>query len=320
MGTYIARRVVISIPVLLGITILTFSLVDLVPGDPVTMVLSPEQLQEWDEEYIQRQREKLGLTKPMPVRYVLWLDRLLHGDMGYSLISSQPVIKMIQRRLPATLRLTVTALVISTIIGIGVGMISGLFQYSVFDHVLTFLSFAGVSVPEFFLALALIYLLGLRYDFLPVSGMNTLGVPPTFSDGLTHLILPATVLGIRSAASLVRYARSSILEVIHEDYVRTARAKGLREPVVIIRHAFRNGLLPLITVIALRVPGLFAGAVIIEQIFNWPGLGTLGINSAIAQDYPVLMGLNLSVAAIIMGANLLADVCYAIADPRIRYD
>jgi len=319
MGAYILKRVLISIPVLIGITIIIFILINLAPGDPVTGMIDPT-LGDFSPELIARERAKLGLDQPLPVQYVLWLSRVARGDLGYSLINRKPVVELIGRRIWPTIQLTLSALVVSVVMGIGIGILSAVKQYSWLDYVFTFLSFAAVSVPGFFLALGLIYVFALKLHWLPTSGMRTLGQPESLWDSLQYMIMPVAVLGIGSAAPLVRYARSSMLEVLHQEYVNTARAKGLREWRVILRHAFPNALLPLITVIGLRLPVLFAGSVIVEEIFHWEGMGTLNIWAVLNQDYTVLMGLNMIAGFLVLVANLGADIAYAFVDPRIRFE
>jgi peptide/nickel transport system permease protein len=248
MGTYILKRLLISLPVLIGITIIIFILINLAPGDPVTGMIDPT-LGDFSPELIARERAKLGLDKPLPVQYVLWLGRVARGDLGYSLISRKPVAELIGHRIWPTIRLTLAALLLSVITGIGLGVFTAVRQYSWADYLLTFLSFGAVSVPGFFLGLAFIYIFALKLHWLPTSGMQTLGQPASVGDSLRYMVMPVTVLGIGSAAPLVRYARSSMLEVLHQEYVNTARAKGLKDWVVILRHAFPNALIPLITVV-----------------------------------------------------------------------
>ena len=319
MGKYILRRLLISIPVLIGITVVIFLLINLAPGDPVMGMIDPT-LGDLNAERIARERARLGLDRPLPVQYLLWLGRVLRGDLGYSLINHKPVAELIGQRLVPTLQLTVAALLVSVLVGVGVGILVAVKQYSWLDYLSTLLSFAAVSVPGFFLSLGLIYVLALKLHWLPTSGMRTLGQPPSLWDSLRHMVMPVMVLGIGSAAPLVRYARSSMLEVLHQEYVNAARAKGLREWRVIMRHAFPNALIPLITVIGLRLPVLFGGSVIVEEIYHWQGIGTLNIWAVLNCDYTLLMGLNMISAVLVLAANLLADIAYAVADPRIRYD
>ncbi|HKJ26116.1 MAG TPA: ABC transporter permease [Anaerolineales bacterium] len=319
MGKYIVRRILISIPVLLGITVIVFGLIQIAPGDPVAGMIDPT-IGNFDADRIETEREKLGLNQPLVVQYFFWLGRVLKGDLGYSLITQKPVSDMIQLRLGPTLKLTISALILSSIVGISVGILSAVKQYSLIDYVSTFFSFVAVSLPGFFLALALIYLFALKLDWLPTSGMSSLGQEASLWDEIQHMILPVSILGIGSAAPLVRYARSSMLDILNQDYVMLARAKGVREWATIIRHAFPNALIPLITVIGLRLPVLFAGSVIVEQIFHWQGLGSLNIWAVLNQDYSVLMALNLISAVLVLGANLITDIAYAVVDPRIQLD
>jgi len=319
MTKYIINRFLVSIPVLLGITLVTFALIHLAPGDPVTGMIDPT-LGDFSPELIARERTKLGLDQPLPVQYVLWLGRVVRGDLGYSLINRQPVSELIGQRIWSTLQLTISALVVGVIIGIVIGVLSAVKQYSVLDYLTTLFSFAAVSIPGFFLSLGLIYLFALKLKWLPTSGMRTLGADKSVWDQLIHMIMPVTVLAVSITAPIARYARSSMLEVLGQPFINTARAKGFRERAVIARHAFPNALIPLVTVIGLRLPNLFAGSVIVEQIFHWQGMGTLNISSVLNQDYTVLMGLNMISATLVLIANQLADVAYAIVDPRISYD
>jgi peptide/nickel transport system permease protein len=319
MTRYILRRVAISIPVLLGISVATYLFLVLAPGDPLTAMLNPEQIASLGPDWVERRREAMGLNDPFPVRYGKWLSEVVQGNLGYSYRGGQPVAEMIAERIGPTLRLMATVLVFAIALGVPLGVLSALRQYSWLDNVITLLGFAAVSVPSFFLALGLIYVFALKLRWLPTVGMNSVGLPPTFSDSVSHLFLPVLALGLAQAAPLIRYVRSSMLESIHQDYVSVARAKGLSEPTVMLRHALRNVLIPLVTIIAIEVPGLFGGTVIVEQIFAWPGMGTLAITSVFGRDYPVIMGITLIGAVMIVISNLLADILYAVIDPRIRY-
>jgi peptide/nickel transport system permease protein len=319
MTRFILRRIAISIPVLLGISFTTYLFLTLAPGDPVTAMLSPEQMSSLGPDWVEQQREALGLNDPFPVRYGLWMKEVAQGNLGFSYRGGAPVLDLITERLAATLRLMATVMALALALGIPLGVISALKQYSWIDYLVTVLGFAAVSVPSFFLALGLIYVFALKLQWLPTAGMNGVGTVPSVRDSLSHLILPAFALGLAQAAPLIRYVRSSMLESIRQDYVTVARAKGLRERTVIFRHALRNVLIPIVTIIAIELPGLFGGTVIIEQIFAWPGMGTLAITSVLGRDYPVIMGITLIGAVMIVFSNLLADVLYAIIDPRIRY-
>jgi peptide/nickel transport system permease protein len=319
MGTYLLRRLAISVPVLLGITLVVYVVISLAPGDPVDALVNPEAAASLGPEWREQQRAALGLNQPIMVRYGIWLKEVVTGNLGYSFIDRQSIAQKIGERLWPTLRLMLAAQLIAVVIAIPVGVLSAVRQYSVIDYAATILGFTAVSIPSFFLSLAAIYVLALKVPILPSAGMATVGQDPTISDAVWHLIMPALVLGLAEAAPLIRYTRSSMLEVIRQDYVRTARSKGLREQTVIYQHALRNAMIPLVTVIALNLPRLLGGTVIVEAIFAWPGMGTLAITAVRGRDYPVLMAINLISAATILLSNLLADMIYALIDPRIKY-
>jgi peptide/nickel transport system permease protein len=319
MGRYILRRILISIPVMIGITLVTYLIVNLAPGDPVSAMLNPEAIASQGPEWVAQQKANLGLNKPLPVRYVLWLGQLGHGNLGFSYNDRLPVTGKLKERFWPTAKLMLTVEFIALLVAIPVGVISAVKQYSLIDYVATIFGFTAVSIPSFFLALAAIYIFSVKIGWLPAAGMSTIGQPPTFFDSLKHLVLPALVLGLSQAAPLIRYTRSSMLETIRQDYMRTARAKGLAEMFVLYRHGLRNAMIPLITVVALDLPKLLGGTVIIEAVFAWPGMGTLAIESVRNRDYPVIMAINLLAAVLILMSNLLADVLYALVDPRIKY-
>jgi peptide/nickel transport system permease protein len=319
MGRYLLRRLLISIPVLFGISIATYAFLSFAPGDPVTALLSPQSIATLGPDWVEQRREALGLNDPLPVRYGLWLKEMAKGNLGYSYRDGEPVSELILNRVGATVKLMTMVVLLSLLIGIPLGIISAIKQYSWIDYLGAIFGFGAVSVPSFFLALGLIYIFALKLKWLPVSGMNTVGQNPTFTDSIRHLILPTLALGLAQAAPLIRYTRSSMLESIKQDYVQVARAKGLSERTVMIRHALRNVLIPLVTVVALDLPILFGGTVIVEQIFAWPGMGQLAITATIGRDYPVIMGITLIGAAMIVASNLLADLIYALVDPRIKY-
>jgi len=309
----------VNIPVLLGITIAMYLIANLAPGDPVTALMNPEQMANMGPEWVEQQKESLGLNDPLPVRYVKWLGQTVQGNLGYSFVDRLPVSEKIGERVGPTLQLMVVVMVISILVGVPLGILSALKQYSFIDYFLTVAGFLTVSIPSFFLALVLIYIFSVRLNWLPATGMYTVGRERTFIDSLQHIILPASVLGLAQAAPIIRYTRSSLLETVKQDYVTVARAKGLVERVVISRHALRNALIPIITIIALDVPRLLGGTIIIEQVFAWPGMGSLAIASVQGRDYNVLMGINLIAAVMVLASNMLADVIYAFVDPRIKY-
>jgi peptide/nickel transport system permease protein len=317
MTTYILRRLLINIPVLLGITVLVFLFIALAPGDPVSAYLNPElgdnpQLRE-------AMRKELGLDQPLPIRYARWLGLALQGNLGFRAVGGRPVGEVVSAGLKNSVMLMGTALAIGCLIGIPFGIISALRQYSRLDFALTTMAFLGVSTPSFLLGLGGLYLLGLKLKLFPIGGMLTAGQPFAIGDFLRHLALPALILSAAYVAILMRYTRSSMLEVINATYVTTARAKGLQEKLVVMRHAFRNALIPIITVIGLALPEMVGGAVITETVFTWPGMGSLLVEGVAGRDYPLIMGISLLVSTTVLIANLLTDIAYAFADPRIRY-
>jgi len=319
MSRYIIKRLLISIPVLLGISLVAFFLVQ-ASGDPMAVYNSNPNLSSAD---LARLEKAYGFDKPVAVQYVLWLRNVVTGDWGQSFLTHQDVTEMIRQRLGNTLLLMGTSFSITLLISLALGMYSATHKYSAADYAVTGLSFFGYSMPSFWFGLMLIILFAVKFKewglpYLPAAGMYPIREAPSFLQTVRHLILPATVLSLISVAKYTRYLRSSILETIEQDYVRTARAKGLSERVILWRHAFKNAVIPLITVIMLDIPQLFGGALITEQIFAWPGMGRLYWESAIWVDYPVLMGIILLVSSLVVLCNLLADVSYAVVDPRIR--
>jgi peptide/nickel transport system permease protein len=320
MGAFVLRRIAVAIPVLMGVTLLAYLLVDLAPGDPVTALIDPVTRAELGVEWVELRKEQLGLNDPAPVRYLLWLREVVQGNLGYSLVSGQSVAGQIAARLGPTVLLMGTALLIGTVVGMAVGILSAVRQYSALDYTTTVAGFLAVSTPSFFLGLGLVYLFSVNWRILPSSGMHTLGGNGSPTDLLRHMILPVAVLAAAQAPLVMRYARSTMLEVLLQDYVTTARAKGLRERVVLLGHAFRNALIPLITVVGLSLPELLSGAVITETIFQWPGMGLLAVRAVAARDYPLILGTILVTATMVLVSNLLADLLYGAADPRIRLD
>jgi peptide/nickel transport system permease protein len=319
LGTYILRRILIAIPVLLGITILAFGALSLAPGDPLTARIDPENLARMTEADLARARHELGLDQPVPVRYVIWLGGILQGDFGFSVNDHSSVTEELGRRLPPTLLLMGTSLVLGTLLGIGFGILAAVRQYGVVDYIATAFSTSFIAIPGFVVGLVLIYIFGAALKLLPTTGMFTLGRDPSLGDLLAHLVMPVTLLSVALAAQLTRYTRASMLEVLSTEYVTTARSKGLRGRVVLLRHTFRNALIPILTVVGLTVSqDLLAGAVITEQLFGWPGMGQLAVKAASSRDASLMMGVILVVATGVLVTNLLVDVLYAFVDPRIR--
>ncbi len=318
MVQYIVKRLLNSIPILIGITFIGFCALSMAPGDPIMARIDPSMIAEQGPEWLAEQRMALGLDGPIVVRYARWLGGLFRGDMGFSIVTRRSITAELILRLPATLQLMGAAVLIAILIGIPLGAISAIKQNTPIDYVLTTFSMAMISVPSFFFGLLCIYLFGVWLDILPTGDMYTIGAPPSIADRLLHLTLPAMILGFQSAAPLLRYTRASMLQVLGRDYMRTARAKGLRKSTVFRRHGFRNALLPVITIVGLLLPQLVAGAVITEQMFSWPGMGQMAVRGAADRDPSVLMGVILVVGVGVMISNLLADVGYALVDPRIR--
>jgi peptide/nickel transport system permease protein len=321
VGAYILRRLLISIPVLLGITLIGFVALKLSPGDPLVTSINPEVLAQLAEnpEILEAERRRLGFDQPIfPNQYVRWLGNALQGDLGYSITSKRTIVHEIWSRLPQTLYLMLTALSLAILIGIPIGVLSAVRQYSKTDYTVNALAIFFASTPVFVLGLIGIYVFAVNLRLLPTSEIHTVG-RTDIPDAIRHLILPAAVLAIVNAAPLVRYTRASMLDVLHSEYVTTAHSKGLPNRVVIVRHALRNGLIPIITIIAWLAPEAVAGAVITEQIFAWGGIGQLAVKAAAARDPSLMMGIILITGTAVLIANLVADIAYAVADPRVRY-
>jgi peptide/nickel transport system permease protein len=314
--TFILRRLLAVVPVLLIITFATFFLMQLLPGGPLAAYENNPEISQQD---IERLRHEMGLDRPIPVQYWAWLKNFAQGDWGYSFTTKRPVLTEIWERLPNTLYLTGISLIVALIIAIPAGIISATRQYSVFDHITTTLAYIGRSMPVFYSGLLLIIIFSIWLRWLPSGGMQTLGKEFSLIDSLRHLFLPVLSLSTLIAAKYVRFLRTSMLEVIHLDYIRTAAAKGLSERVIIYKHAFRNAAIPLVTVVAIDLPVLFAGALFTETIYSWPGMGRLFVDAATRFDYSVVMGIVAAIAFLVVVSNLLADVVYAILDPRITY-
>lgn len=322
MGAYISRRLLLAVPVLLLITILNFMFIHLSPGDPVLMMLPPEMIERGQlpsEERLAELRRRMGLDQPVPIQYVNWLKEIIRGNLGMSIKYRQPVSDLLATRIAPTVRLNAAALAVGLTIGLGVGILAAVKRYSLFDYISTVLAFVSLSVPNFFLGLVFIYVFALKLGWFPTSGMRTIGGSGGTLDLLRHLTLPALVIGLSSAASFVRYMRASLLEVLHLDFIQTARAKGASERAVVWLHGLRNALLPVITVVSLQLPTIIGGSVVVESLFNYPGMGSFAIEAVFAKDFPVIMAINLLTSILVLAANLLADIAYAVADPRIRY-
>lgn len=318
MGRYILRRLLIAIPILFAITLIVFSIQQLSPGDPLNAYLPPDfPLPEAQKEAM---RHQLGLDQPFFTRYGYWLKETLQGNLGTSIRTHESVVHSIRDRVGATLLLMGTALTIGTALGVLFGVVAAVRQYSVLDGILTVFAFLGISVPVYLTGLLALYVFALKFGWLPAGGYSTPGQPFSVTDRLSHLILPAAIIAVNYIAQTMRYTRSAMLEVLNQDYVRTARAKGLNDRVVVVRHAFRNALLPIVTLIGASIPALIGGAVFIESIFGWPGVGRLLLSGVEARDYPIIIGITFVLAIVTLLANLITDVVYAFVDPRIRLD
>ena len=313
MGKYILKRILIAIPVLIGITLIDYAIMCLA-GSPLEMLKGPRI----SDTALQAKEIAAGLDKPLIVQYFVWLWQLLQGNLGYSMKSYEPVSAMIGSHIGPTLLLMGASLILSLLIAVPAGIYSAVKQYSKGDYAVVTASFIGSSIPSFFLALILIYIFTVKLGILPSGGMNTLGMDGSVADTIRHMVLPVTVLAVSLAGSNIRYIRSSFLEILQQDYLRTARAKGIGYKRVIWKHAMRNALLPIVTVIGMQIPMLFGGAVIIEQVFSWPGLGLMTMTAIMGRDYPVIMGVCLLSAVVVLVSNLITDILYALVDPTIQ--
>ncbi len=313
---YIVKRLLISIPLLLGITFISFGIMKLAPGDPATMFLDPHM----SLADMAQVRHNLGLDRPVHVQYFFWLKSILSGDMGYSTLSGKPVFLAIVERLPATLLLSVTSLILILVITFPLGLISGAKKGGRFDHWVTILSFIGLSLPTFWVGLVLILTFSLKLGLFPTAGFADPGLSgwQQLLSILHHMALPLITIMVGGIAGLTRYHRFGIISILSQDYIKAARARGISNRLILYKHAFKNAALPIITILGLELPGLISGSFIIEYIFSWPGMGQLGIASVFARDYPILMGTILFSAILIILGSLIADVAYAVVDPRIR--
>lgn len=305
MSVYIAKRVLLVIPVLIGVSIIAFLMSHLVPGDPVTVMLGERAT----AEDAARLREELGFNEPLYTQYLIYVQGVVQGDLGHSIRSGQPVLTEIRDRLPSTLVLTASAIVVASAVGITLGVAAAVARRGWIDGAIMAFALLGISVPTFWSGILLILLFGLRLEWLPIVGTGPLA-----------LVLPTVVLAAPAAAVLARMTRSTMLEVLGVDFVRSARSKGLRERAVIVRHVLPNALIPVVTIVGLQFGGLLAGSVIVESVFTRPGLGRYTITAIQARDFPQIQGIVLVVAALYVFVNLAVDLLYAVLDPRIRYE
>jgi peptide/nickel transport system permease protein len=318
MGRYVIRRLLIAIPTLIVISFVIYAILALAPIDPLSQFGADPRV---PPEVRERIRETLGLNQPWPIRYVKWMTAMFRGDFGVSFLTHSPVIELIKQRLPNTLAVVGVAYVIGVLTGIPIGMLSAVKRYTAFDHAVTTFAFMGFSVPTFFTGLLLIIIFGIKLRWFPFIYSSTLQVHDldTFWYQIRQSIMPITVLALFDTATIARYTRAEMLEHLPLDYVRTARAKGLKERLVVLRHVLRNSLIPVVTLVALGIPAVFGGAIVTEQIFRVPGIGELLVRSIGNGDTPVVAAILLIFAFLVVMFNLLADVLYGILDPRIRY-
>ena len=327
MGRWLARRLIITAVTFLGISLLVFTLMRLTPVDPVDLLLfNLRQSGGLTSEDIARiratYRAALGLDQPIPIQYLLWAKEVVtNGSLGFSFVTGRPSLDMVVERVPPTLILMGTALALELIVGIPLGILAALRRNRFTDYIVSAFGLSVVAVPSFFLGLAAIYVFSVRLSALPAGGMFT----PTrhgvdVVDVVRHLLMPALILGLAGVGPIIRYVRTSIIETLGKEYLVTARAKGLPRTAIIVRHAFPNALLPLITFVGLEVGRLMAGAFIVEQIFTWPGMGSLALDAINSRDYPVVQAFAITVAIVVLAGNLLADLAYGVADPRIRLE
>jgi ABC-type dipeptide/oligopeptide/nickel transport systems, permease components len=314
MWRYILKRILIAVPVLLGITIIDYFLMSLA-GSPLSMIQGAHV----SKAALAVKSAELGLNQPLYIQYLTWLSQLVRGNFGYSIKNNETVAAMIGAHIGPTLLLMGAALIVSMLLAVPAGIYSATHQNKASDYSLMGLSFLGNSVPSFFLALLLIFLFTIKLNLLPSDGMTTLGANLGPSDVIAHMIMPVIVLAVSMAGTNIRYIRSAVLEILQQDYLRTARAKGIGRFLVINKHALRNAMIPVITVFGMEIPTLFGGAIIVEQVFSWPGLGLMTMNAIINRDYPVIMGVSLVAAVVVLLGNLLTDILYAVVDPTIQY-
>lgn len=312
--SYLLSRAFSIIPMLLMISVIVFTIIQLAPGDPTAFFISQS---DFDPALQARIRAKLGLDQPVYVQYWRWLVNALQGDFGRSFSFGVPVAQLIGERLPSTLQLQGLALLFALLISIPIGIVSAVRQYSIFDHLSSGVAFFGISMPDFWFALMLQLFFTLQLGWFPSS---TDGAGTPFPARLSYFVMPVIVLSLARLASFTRFMRSSMLEVIHQDYITTARAKGVNRWRVLSTHALRNALIPMVTIVGLQLPRLVGGAVIVEFVFAWPGLGALAVDSVLRRDYPVIMGITMVTAAFVLILNLLVDIIYTFVDPRITFD
>lgn len=308
MGSFIVRRVTLLIPVWIGISLLAFLLANLTPGDPARLVLQRELGHQPNSEQVAEARERMGLNDPLPVRYFNWLKGAATGDLGTSYRNGKPVLESLAERFPTTLKIAALGLAFSIAVAIPLGVLAAVYRHTVVDHFSRLFALVGAAMPSYWVAYLLILLMSVQLGWLPVAG----------SSSWKHMVLPSLTLGIGGSASLMRVVRSEMLENLGQDYVQTARAKGLENSTVIVRHALRNALLPVSTILGMRLAGMLGGAVIVETIFSWPGVGKLVVDAIFDRDYPMIQGFVIFMGTVTLLINLAVDIGYGVIDPRVK--
>ncbi|MGI8418129.1 MAG: ABC transporter permease [Nakamurella sp.] len=317
MGSYLLRRLASMVVVLFLISIIVFTLIHLAPGDPVAMRIPPSQYSSGTVAFIGAERHRLGLDRALPIQYFAWLGQIFHGDLGLSLISGESVGHLIGQRVGPTLELMSLALALAIVLALVFGTWAAVRKNRIVDYIVTFLSMLTISTPGFFVGILAIFVFSVKLRLLPSAGMSTTGVHTT-KDALEHLVMPVLVLGLSMSAGLLRFVRGAMISELTSDYMRTALAKGLSYRAVVVKHVFRNALIPILTMIMLLVPALLSGAVLIEQIFAWPGMGSLIVYESSQNDYPVLIAFAMLTAVLVLLSNFVADILYTVVDPRVR--
>jgi len=313
MKNYLLKRIIQMIPVLLLVSIFSLMIIHFAPGDPINMYIRPDMT----EEEIQIIRENLGLDGSIMDQYIAWIKNVCKGNLGYSVINHQPVAKQILQKLPSTLLLMGTSFVLSILVAIPLGLVSGMKKNKLVDQIISVFSYIGISIPSFWFGLMLMVVFALKLHWFPVNGMRTIGVDSAL-DVVWHLVLPTIVLSIDNIAVFTRYIRSNTITQLEEEYVITAKAKGVSKNKIMTGHVLKNCLLPIITIAGMNLASLVTGSFIIESVFGWPGMGTLGMSAINSRDYPVIMGFTMLSCLILIVGNLIADLLYSVADPRIK--
>ncbi|WP_289137116.1 nickel ABC transporter permease [uncultured Brevibacillus sp.] len=303
MAQYLWNRLAAGLLVVFGISVFTFALVHMIPGDPVRMMLGQKATQE----QVEQVREQMGLNKPLVEQYATYVTGIVQGDFGTSLKTGQPVLKEITNRFPATVKIAVSAILIAIVVGIALGMVAAKYKDTIVDRAVLTLATLGVSIPGYWLGLLLMLLFAVKWKWFPIAG----------GTGFKDLVLPAVTLGVYASTIICRLTRSGMLEVLSQDYIRSARAKGIDETIILFRHAFRNVMIPVVTVVGLQMASLLGGAVLIEQVFSWPGIGTLAIDAIFSRDFPMIQGTTLFMGIVYVSVNIVIDLLYGFIDPRI---